>query len=106
MLDGRAEELAELCLEAGRGTAGRLKSAVSRVASMQGVNVAALANYVAFRLSLDGDYWWQAAADLQGTVSEPWAVARDLFVERFAYRIDSEIDRALIDRALIDRALP
>ena len=100
MLDGGADELAELCLERGTGTAGLLKDTVSRVASMHDASVAALANYVAFRLSIEGIYWWQAAADLQVTISEPWAVARDLFVERFAYRIDSDIDRALIDQAL------
>ena len=101
MLDGRAQELAECCLETGRGAAGRMKSAVSRVASMHGVSVAALANFVAFRLSREGVHRWQAAAELQVTVTEPWAIARDLFIERFAYRVDNEIDRALIDRALL-----
>ncbi len=100
MLNGRAEELAKLCLEHGNGSSGRLKGEVSRVASMHDVNAAALANYVAFRLSLESINWWQDAGQLQGKAGDPWAVAREVFKERFACRFDSEIDRALIARAL------
>ena len=100
MLDGRAEDLAGQCLEAGMGTAGQFKGVIARVASMAEVDAGTLAHYVAFRLSTEGVHWWRAAADLQGTASEAWAVARNVFMERFAYRLDSKIDRALIERAL------
>ena len=58
MLDGRAEELAERCVEAAKGSVERLKSAVTRVAKQEGVAVDALANYMAFRLSLQNINWW------------------------------------------------
>ena len=100
MLDGRSEDLAEQCLATRMGAEGGLTVAVLRVASRDDVNVAALANYVAFRLSLEGIDWWPAAADMQGAAVDPYTVARDLFTERFAYRIDNDIDRELMVRAL------
>jgi hypothetical protein len=64
------------------------------------VSVGALANYLAFRLSWQGVNWWGTAANLQAADTDPWAIARDVFVERFPYDIDNELDRQLLDRAL------
>ena len=64
------------------------------------MSVGALANYLAFRLSWDGFNWWGTAANLQRGSGDPWKIARDVFMERHPYRIDDEIDRALLDRAL------
>ena len=66
---------------------------------MRDVSTGALVNYLAFALSWQGINWWGAAANLQRK-SDPWKVVRDVFVERHPYRIDDEIDRALLDRAL------
>ena len=65
-----------------------------------GSSVGALANYLAFRLSWQGVNWWGAAANLQVDDGDPWTIARDVFVERFPYDIDNELDRQLLDRAL------
>lgn len=100
MLDGKAEALAAHCVEAANAAVERLKRAVPRVASTHGVGGAALANYLAFRLSWQGVDWWEAAASLQGRADDPWRTARDVFIERHPYRIDNELDRHLLDRAL------
>ena len=100
MLDGKANELAEECVAQANNTIPRLQSAVRQLASKQGVGIGALANHLAFRLSLQGLNWWGAAANLQHEDHDPWTIARDVFVERHPYRIEDEIDRSLLDRAL------
>lgn len=100
MLAGKAEMLAELCVREAAHSVERLKSAVPRIAQMHGVSTAALANYLAFKLSQQGINWWGAAANLQDTDSDPWRVTRDVFLDRHPLQIESEVDRVLLDRAL------
>jgi hypothetical protein len=100
VLDGMAETLAQTCVQAARNSVELLKSVVPTVAAKNGASVGALANYLAFRLSWQGVNWWGTAANLQVGDSDPWTIARDVFVERFPYDIDNELDRQLLDRAL------
>lgn len=100
VLDGNAETLAQACVQAARNSVERLKSVVPIIAAKNGVSVGALANYLAFRLSWQGMNWWGTAANLQADDGDPWTIARDVFVERFPYDIDNELDRQLLDRAL------
>lgn len=100
VLNGKAEILAQACVQAARNSVERLKSVVPIIATNNRVRVGALANYLAFRLSWQGINWWGTAANLQADDSDPWAIARDVFVERFPYDIDNELDRQLLDRAL------
>lgn len=100
VLDGKAETLAQACVQAARKSVERLKSVVPTIATKNGVSVGALANYLAFRLSWQGVNWWGTAANLQANDGDPWTIARDVFVERFPYDIDNELDRQLLDRAL------
>jgi transcriptional regulator with XRE-family HTH domain len=98
-LCGRAEQLAGLCVERARGSVERLKSAVADIACEQGVDVGSLANYLAFRLSLQGVNWWGTAANLQPDDS-PCAVTRDELLNRVDLgRLDAT-DRDLLERAL------
>ncbi|MET3858666.1 helix-turn-helix transcriptional regulator [Rhizobium sp. OAE497] len=99
-LDGRAEELAQACVEAARGSVQRLKMVVPQIAEDYDVSVGALANYMAFRLSWQGVNWWGAAANLQTGDADPWRIARDVFLERFPAIFESEIDRNLLERVL------
>ena len=100
VLNGKAESLAQVCVGAARNSVERLKSVVPMVAAENKVSVGALANYLAFRLSWQNVNWWGAAANLQADEGDPWTIARDVFVERFPYDIDNELDRQLLDRAL------
>ncbi|MBI1777196.1 MAG: helix-turn-helix transcriptional regulator [Proteobacteria bacterium] len=100
VLDGRAEELAQACVAAARNSVERLKRVVPTVAKREGVDIGALANYLAFRLSWQNINWWGAAANLQTGDTDPWTIARDVFFERFPFAIDSDLDRQLLERSL------
>ncbi len=99
-LAGRAEELAEKCASAAAGSIERLKSVVPQVATREGVSTAALANYMAFRLSLQGENWWGAATHLQNGGTNPWQVARDRALAHLDLTNLDDIERGVLLRAL------
>ena len=102
-LDGRAEELAKLAIaRANNGYLPRLKDATIALAAEQGVSVGYLANYLAYRLSLQGENWWGAAANLQERESDPYTLARDMFFERFDFSKVSKDGGELLALALDD----
>ncbi len=100
LLDGRAETLAKECVRAAGGSVERLKSVVPKVARSEGVSTADLANYVAFRLSIQGINWWGAAHNLQPQTEDPWAVARDHLLGQIQFGVLTEADRELLELAL------
>jgi transcriptional regulator with XRE-family HTH domain len=105
VLAGRAEELVKLCEEEAQGSIERLKLVVPIVAAREKVSVSSLANYMAFRLSLQGENWWGAATNLQTEDTDytnPWQIARDFLLERANFGRLNEIDRNLLLRALSD----
>jgi hypothetical protein len=59
-----------------------------------------LANYMAFRLSLQGENWWGSAANLQDTTYDPLVVAREIFFDRFAFEGLADADLELLTLAL------
>jgi transcriptional regulator with XRE-family HTH domain/Zn-dependent peptidase ImmA (M78 family) len=102
ILGGRAEALAKLCEKRARGSIERLKSVVQDVAEENGVDVAALANYLAFRLSWQGENWWGAATNLQPKGEQPWEVAREVLLHKVNLSRLNGIDRELFVQALRD----
>ena len=102
LLDGRAEELAELCAYLAGGSIPRLKATVQEVAAQAGVSVGALANYLAFRLSTQGENWWGAAQNLQEKGDDPLRITRDFLLHRIKVEQLNPIDRELLSRALVD----
>jgi ribosome-binding protein aMBF1 (putative translation factor)/dephospho-CoA kinase len=100
MLEGRAEELAEQCVTAAKGSVELLKNAVPRVAQKGRVQTDALANYMAFRLSLQGINWWGAANNLQADWSSTLCTPRDLLLDKVQLGLLNPIDRDLLLRAL------
>ena len=101
LLDGRAEELVQLCVNQAQGSVERLKSAVPRVASSQNVDTSALANYLAFRLSMQDINWWGTATNLQTIDVDPWSVCRDVLIERCDLAVLNPLDRELFNQALV-----
>ena len=100
MLDGRAEELVEQCVTEAKGKVQLLKNVVPRVAEKGGVEVDALANYMAFRLSLQGINWWGTANNLQSDGSLAMCTPRDLLLQRIQLSLLNPVDRDLLLRAL------
>jgi transcriptional regulator with XRE-family HTH domain len=104
VLDGRAEELAELCAHLAGGSIPLLTRVVPQVAKQENVSVGALANYIAFHLSAQGKDWWGAAQNLQEAGGEdPWQIARDVMMERLIFDRLNPTDRELLSRALMDQ---
>jgi len=99
-LGGRAEALTQQCVMLAKSSVERLKKAVPTVAEHDGVPVDTLANYVAYRLSLQHVNWWGAANNLQAMEEDPWQVARDVLLEHVDFGALSEPDRELLRRAL------
>lgn len=102
LLNGQAEELAQKCVAASNGSVERLKVVVPFIAAQENVSVDALANYMAFRLSLQNINWWGTAHNLQAFGPSPWQIARDVFLERVDLERLNEIDRELLLQALED----
>lgn len=100
VLDGRAEELIEQCVAAAKGRVELLKSVVPGVAQKGRVQVDALANYMAFRLSLQGINWWGTANNLQSDGSSAMCTPRDLLLQRIQLSLLNPVDRDLLLRAL------
>jgi transcriptional regulator with XRE-family HTH domain/Zn-dependent peptidase ImmA (M78 family) len=105
VLEGRAEELVQICLEQANSDVRLIKSTLPRVAKRQGVSVASLANYMAFRLSMSGYNWWGAATNLQEETEGPWKIAREMFFEHTDLSVLNEFDRSLLQQALTDESL-
>ena len=59
-----------------------------------------LANYMAFRLSLQNINWWGAANNLQTIAENPWETARDALLTQSNFSKINPSDRELIVRAL------
>jgi transcriptional regulator with XRE-family HTH domain len=102
ILDGRAEQLTAQAVEEAEGDIARLKSAVRRVATRAAVDVGALANYVAFRLSLQGENWWGTATNLQRNDESPIIIARDVLCARVNLERLAPMDRDLLMQALLE----
>ena len=100
LLNEQGHELAEKSLAEANYDLRRLKAAVQRVAKRESVSVAALANYLAFRLSEEqGENWWGTANSLQ-SADNSWGVVRNVFFERTDFAKLAEPDRELLARAL------
>jgi cytidylate kinase len=99
MLDNKASLLAEQCVATARGSVERLKEATVRVAEAESVDVGALAQYMAFRLSAQGVNWWGAATNLQ-MASTSTGLPRELLLENADLTRLNPVDRGLLLRAL------
>lgn len=100
VLEGRAEELANLCVKEAHGKVEFLKKAVQKIAKGENVPIDCLANYMAFRLSLQDINWWGTAENLQEDGNAPFSDARDLLLQNVDLSVLNEIDRNLLFRAL------
>lgn len=101
-LEGKAEELVHIAHKRSRQNLRFLKSAVVDVAREHNVDLALFANYVAYRLTLQGINWWGVATNLQPADNEPWNVTRRIFLEQSDMSKLNEFDRELLLQALKD----
>ena len=92
--------MAERCMIEAKYDLRSLRSAVQQVAKEEGVPVDYLANYLAYRLSFDGENWWGTARNLQKPGSDPWLTVRNLFLEHADLSKLADPDTNLLRQAL------
>lgn len=99
VLEGRAEALVGMLIKETNGQIPLFKSTLPRIADRENAPADSLANYLAFRLSLQGENWWGTASNLQAS-GDPWLIARDEFLLRSNISILNVVDSGLLVRAL------
>lgn len=95
-----ADNYVKECIDEAGGRIELFRSTVTKVSQRHNIDVGLLANFLAFRLSLQGVNWWGAASNLQQESKNPWVIARDVFMERVDVSRINEIDRELILAAM------
>lgn len=101
MLGSRANELTLRVIKEANGQVPLLKSKVQEIAAVEGVDVGALANYLAFRLMFEQQQnWWGAATNLQTADSSHWEIARDEVLRYAQFAELPEVERELLLNAL------
>jgi transcriptional regulator with XRE-family HTH domain/Zn-dependent peptidase ImmA (M78 family) len=100
LLLGDADALAQELASRTEGKLPRLKAEVVKLARERGVEVDALANYMAYRLDREGEQWWPTAAKLQDTSGSAQALAREALLARLDWSRLAEDDAALLRIAL------
>ncbi|WP_148701800.1 XRE family transcriptional regulator [Candidatus Nitrososphaera evergladensis] len=83
LLGKNPQRLAELCRDVSSGDRSRMKEAIRIVAEKEGVRADILANYVAFRYSMEGDdSLWGIAENLQRKITQdPKEIMLNIFLE-------------------------
>ena len=102
LLGKNPQRLAERCIKEANRDLRLLKTAVKEVASMENVPADSLANYIAFRLSTEGENWWGAARNLQNVGPNPFSIAKDVLLERIDLSRLADPDLQLVQRALVE----
>jgi transcriptional regulator with XRE-family HTH domain len=99
---GKADALAEMVAKASNRRVEWLKGAVEKVAQANDVRADLLANYLAFRMSFEGQNWWPTATTLQDTHLDPWSLTRDFVVTHIQWDTLHGADRMLLEQALMN----
>ncbi|QOJ27848.1 MAG: ImmA/IrrE family metallo-endopeptidase [Ignavibacteriales bacterium] len=97
---GRAEVLTEKCVTLAKYDIKNLAKAVSHIAKRERVREDFLSNYLAFRLSYQGENWWSTANKMQVTEPNPFTVASDFLKEKIQIQKLTPMDFSLLNSAL------
>ncbi|MCI0562911.1 MAG: hypothetical protein MN733_30895, partial [Nitrososphaera sp.] len=103
LLGGKAEELAEECAVVCNRRTEWLKNAVQRVATRHEVREDVLANYLAYRMTTEGQDWWATSTALQRTKDDVWGIVRDAALLRVDWSRLAPPDRELLQLSLSSR---
>lgn len=96
----KAEDYAEECVIAAKWDIRNLSKAVAQIAKKEQVREDFLSNYIAFRLSYQGENWWGSALKKQITSPNPFVIAADFLKEKIQIQNLSPIDSNLLSTAL------
>lgn len=96
----RAEELAEQCVTAAHWDIKKLSKAVVQVARKEKVREDFLSNYLAFRLSFQGENWWSSAIKMQITEPNPFTITTEFLKKKIQIQKLNPMDFNLLTAAL------
>lgn len=96
----KAEDYAEECVTAAKWDIRNLSKAVAQIAKKEQVREDFLSNYIAFRLSHQGENWWGSALKKQIISPNPFTVAANFLKEKIQIQNLSPIDNNLLSTAL------
>ncbi len=96
----RAEELAEQCVTIAKYDIKNLARAVSHVSKNEKVREDFLSNYMAFRLSYQGENWWSSAIKMQVSEPNPFELATEFLKEKIQLQNLSPMDYNLLTNAI------
>lgn len=96
----RTEDILNQCVQKTGGRMDKLKSVVQNVARTENIRADILANFIAFRLSLEDQNWWGAASTLQVTEPDPFSVATDILKKNISTKDMNEMEFNLLQMAI------
>lgn len=96
----RAEELADQCVAIAKWNIKNLSKAVIQVAKKEKIREDFLSNYIAFRLTSQGENWWGSAKKMQLTEPNPFTISTDLLKNKIQMQKLCPMDFNLLSAAL------
>lgn len=96
----RAEEILNHCVKLTKGRVENLKSAVANISRSENIREDILANYVAFRLSLNDQNWWGPAASFQITDPDPFSIAAEILNKNLVTDGLNQMEHSLLKIAI------
>ena len=102
LLGEDSNSLAREAVARAKGKVEWLKRIVPEISAARGVDAESFANFLAYRLSLQGLDWWGAATNLQSRQSRPDLLTRDVLLAHCDFSRVDEFDRELLMEALVN----
>lgn len=96
----RAEELAEQCVLEAKWDIKNLSKAVIKVAKKEKIREDFLSNYIAYRLTFQGESWWSSAIKMQITEPNPFIITKDMLQKNIQIQKVSPLDYSLYSSAM------
>ena len=100
LLGENADELAKKCVRRANSRTERLKQAVIDIANEENVRADALANYLAYRLDVEGTNWWGTAHSLQITEPSPVEYTKNYLLRNLDLNQLNDIESNMLSMAI------
>lgn len=100
LFNSQTEKIVEQCLLHANYKIENLKVAVSKVSMDEHIGADIIANYLAYRLSLQNENWWSTATSLQITNPDPYDIAIKYLKDYLEDNINNPIEANLLEMAI------
>lgn len=100
LFDDSTESIVSKCLSLANYKIENLRNAVNMVSQEENIGADIIANYLAYRLSLQNENWWSTANSLQVTNPDPYDIAIKYLKENLEDNINNPIEANLLTMAI------